>query len=356
MRRRTWAGLVAVVLLVGLSVAAYRKPVPYVTFSPGPTVNVLGTYEKKDIISVSGRKSYRDNGGLRLTTVVPSGPDKVKDKVSIPQLVIAWLDPDQSVYPRAAIYPESATKKSVEKASSDQMVSSQDAAVAAALRALQIPFSSGVQIAAVEKGGPADGKLEAGDVVVSIDGTEVDSLEGLTRLVRRQPIGSEVTFVVERKDAERTATLTTTTSTLDAQDSAVRVGIAPCCYEFPFEVDLNLAENIGGPSGGLMFALGIYDVLTPGSLTDGKVIAGTGEIDPQGRVGEIGGIQQKLVGAQDDGARLFLVPAANCAEALDGHYDPEKMRLVKVTTLKEAIADVQAWVKDPDAEMARCTR
>ncbi len=81
-----------------------------------------------------------------------------------------------------------------------------------------------------------------------------------------------------------------------------------------------------------MFATGIYDVLTPGSLTGGKAIAGTGEIDGEGKVGAIGGIQQKLVGAQDDGARLFLVPADNCAEALGGHYDPDKMRLVKVTT------------------------
>jgi PDZ domain-containing protein len=150
--------------------------------------------------------------------------------------------------------------------------------------------------------------------------------------------------------------LKTTTSTTDPESSAVRIGIAPCCYDFPFDVDLNLNENIGGPSGGLMFALGIYDLLTPGSLTGGKVIAGTGEIDAEGKVGEIGGIQQKLVGAQDDGARLFLVPAANCAAALGGHYDPDKLRLVKVTTLDEAIKDVKAWVKDPDAKMARCTK
>ena len=118
---------------------------------------------------------------------------------------------------------------------------------------------------------------------------------------------------------------------------------------------LNIDENIGGPSGGLMFALGIYDVLTPGSLTDGKVIAGTGEIDAQGKVGPIGGIQQKLVGAQDDGAELFLVPADNCAEALDGNYDPDKMRLVKVSTMEQALDEVQAWVKDPDAKLTRCT-
>ena len=86
------------------------------------------------------------------------------------------------------------------------------------------------------------------------------------------------------------------------------------------------------------------------------MIAGTGEIDAEGKVGEIGGIQQKLVGAQDDGARLFLVPAGNCAEALGGNYDPDRMRLVKVATLDEAIEDVQAWVEDPDAELPRCTR
>ena len=73
MRRRTWAGLLAVVLMVAMSVQAWREPVPYVTFAPGPTVNVLGKGSKDDIISVSGHRAYRDSGGLRLTTVIPSG-------------------------------------------------------------------------------------------------------------------------------------------------------------------------------------------------------------------------------------------------------------------------------------------
>jgi len=356
MKRATWAGLLAVVTVIGLFYFALLEPVPYVTFSPGPTVNVLGKYDKKDIITISGRQSYRDDGGLRLTTVIPSGPDKVEDKVSVLQLVTAWLDPDRSVYPRAAIYPETATKQSIKQESTAQMTSSQDDAVAAALGALDISFKTGVQVSQIEKGGPAEGKLRAGDIVLSVDGNEVRTLEPMTRYIRRQPVGSDVVFEVRRKDKVLERTLTTTTSTVEATDSAVRIGVEPCCHEFPFDVDLNLDENIGGPSGGLMFALGIYDVLTPGSLTDGKVIAGTGEIDDQGNVGQIGGIQQKLVGAQSDGARLFLVPAGNCAEALDGHYDPDKMRLVKVTTLEEALEDVKAWVKDPDAKMARCTR
>jgi PDZ domain-containing protein len=353
MRRRTWAGLLALVLVVGLSAQALRQPVPYVTFAPGPTVNVLGKTTKGDIITVSGHKSYRDKGGLRLVTVVPSGPD---EKVSIPQLITAWLDPDRAVYPREAIYPKAATRQSVKAESTQQMTSSQDLAVAAALGALDIPFTTGVQVAQVEKGGPADGKLKAGDQIVAVGGKKVSSLERLTGAIKPLPIGSDVTIEVKRKSKVLEEKLKTTTSTTDPESSAVRIGIAPCCYDFPFDVDLNLNENIGGPSGGLMFALGIYDLLTPGSLTGGKVIAGTGEIDAEGKVGEIGGIQQKLVGAQDDGARLFLVPAANCAAALGGHYDPDKLRLVKVTTLDEAIKDVKAWVKDPDAKMARCTK
>lgn len=354
--RGTRAGLLAVVLVVGLSAIALREPVPYVVFSPGPTVNVLGKYDDKFIISVSGRNSYRDDGGLRLTTVIPTGPDMDKDKVSIPEVITAWLDPDRAVYPREAIYPDTATQKSVRDESTAQMDSSQDDAVAAALRALDIPFTTGVRVAQVEKGGPADGKLEAGDVVLAVDGKSVQTLEALTRLIRARPIGTEVTLEVKRKTKVLERRLTTASSTVDKQDSAVRIGVEPCCYEFPFDVDLNIDESIGGPSGGLMFALGIYDVLTAGSLTDGKVIAGTGEIDAQGNVGGIGGIQQKLVGASADGARLFLVPSANCPEVVEGPTDPEKMRLVRVTTLEEAIGDVQAWAKDPDAKLARCAK
>ncbi|MBV9830799.1 MAG: signaling protein, partial [Marmoricola sp.] len=137
--------------------------------------------------------------------------------------------------------------------------------------------------------------------------------------------------------------------------SALLITIAPA-YKFPFGVKLNIDRNIGGPSGGLMFSMGVYDVLTPGSLTDEKTIAGTGEITPDGTVQPIGGIQQKLVAAQDAGAKLFLAPADNCAEALAGHFDPNKMRLVKVTKLSDALDDVHRWAKDHNAPLPRCTR
>ena len=352
MTRRTVAGLLAFALVAGLSFVAASRPVPYVTFAPGPTVNVLGTFEKHDIIEVSRRTVYKDSGGLRLTTVIPTGP---RDKVSIAELVLAWIDPNRAVYPYEAIYTTEDTQQSVRDQSSVQMVSSQDNAVAAALHALHIPYASAVKVAEVDKGGPADGKLEVGDLVVAVDGKKVGTLDELTAAIRPRPIGTTLKVKVNRQGKTLEEKITTVLSPADKKSSAVRVQIAPS-YHFPFDVALKLDQNIGGPSGGLMFAMGIYDVLTPGSLTDGKVIAGTGEIDAAGRVGEIGGIQQKLVGAQQDGAKLFLVPAANCAEALGGNYDPDKMRLVKVSTLDDAIKDVQAWVRDPHAKLARCTR
>jgi len=98
--------------------------------------------------------------------------------------------------------------------------------------------------------------------------------------------------------------------------------------------------DIGGPSAGMMFALGIIDKLTPLNLTGGKVIAGTGEITDGGQVEAIGGIQQKMVAARDAGATIFLAPASNCSD-VDGAV-PAGLRIVKVSTLTQAVDDLEA--------------
>ena len=188
-----------------------------------------------------------------------------------------------------------------------------------------------------------------------MDGKEVTTIEELTSAIQPKPVGSTVTLRVQRDGKELTRRIETVPSPQDRKKSAVRIQVAPS-YEFPFEVDLNISENIGGPSAGLMFALGIYDVLTPGSLTGGRVVAGTGEIDARGRVGPIGGIAQKVAGAQADDAELFLVPADNCAEALGANYDPDEIRLVRTTSFEQAKESLETWVEDPDADLPRCTR
>jgi PDZ domain-containing protein len=106
----------------------------------------------------------------------------------------------------------------------------------------------------------------------------------------------------------------------------------------PFTTTISL-ERIGGPSAGLMFTLGIIDKLTDGDLTNGRFIAGTGTIDPEGTVGPIGGVLLKLITARDAGATVFLVPADNCAEAIT--QIPDGLQLVKVATLDDAMTALQ---------------
>jgi len=353
--RRGVATLVAVAVAVVLGIIALQHPVGYTVFSPGPTVNVLGRSAGQQIIDVSGHKAYRDKGGLRLVTIYETG---IAQKVSLASALLAWVDPTRDVYPHDAVYQKQDTTSSVKQQSAQEMVSSQDSAVAAALRALHIKYTSAVGVSTVDEKGPSRGLVKKGDLILSVDGVRTATTTALVDRIRSLAPGSEARLVVRRDGQDKTVTVTTEalgTKGKTTKESRVGVLIAPS-YDFPFDVKLHLSDNIGGPSAGLMFSLGVYDVLTPGSLTDGKVIAGTGEIDSQGRVGEIGGIRQKMVGAQHDGARLFLVPAGNCAEALGGHYDSKRMRLVRVTTMESALAAIKAWTADPNAELPRCTR
>jgi PDZ domain-containing protein len=127
-----------------------------------------------------------------------------------------------------------------------------------------------------------------------------------------------------------------TIRTKAAEDGRAIVGITTRDdADYPFTVEISL-QDVGGPSAGLMFALGIVEKLTPGSLTDGAHVAGTGTIDDAGHVGAIGGITQKLIGARRAGATVFLVPPGNCAEALRNR--PDGLRLVKARTLSSTVA------------------
>jgi PDZ domain-containing protein len=134
-----------------------------------------------------------------------------------------------------------------------------------------------------------------------------------------------------------------------------RVGIVVGpSYEFPFDVSLNIDDRIGGPSAGLIFSLAVYDTLTPGSLTGGTAVAGTGTIAEDGTVGPIGGIQQKIIAAADSGAELFLVPPGNCESAAALGLDEEEMRLVKAPTMSSAVTSIKTYVEEPDAPLPSC--
>ncbi|GAA4735842.1 PDZ domain-containing protein [Nocardioides endophyticus] len=346
MTQRTLAGLLAVPLLLALWVAAAFESLPYVTYNPGLTVNVLGDNDEgKPIIQIEGKPTYTDDGQLRMTTVFVSQRDAHNHLF---ELMKSWLSPESAVYPKAAIYPDGGTVEEDKQEGQAEMTSSQDAATAAALTELGYDVTEAV-VAGVDKGSPADGTLQTGDVVLAVDGTEVANSDELVDAVKSADAGVPIEFDVRRKGKD--LQLSVAPREVDGR-AQVGIQVGTQTTDFPVDVTIGIDPAIGGPSAGLMFSLGIYDTLTKGSLTDGRTIAGTGTIDAAGVVGPIGGIQQKIVGARDAGAELFLVPPDNCDEALEAPN--EDMRLVEAPTTHSALDSIKKWVADPDAKLPTC--
>lgn len=324
MSRRTLTSLLAFGLAALLVLAGFTVQVPYVLLSGGPTFNTIGEVDGVPVITITGRQTFEDTDGrLDLTTV------NVDRSLTLWEAMQGWVRTDQAVVPRELLYPPGKTDDQVQAENAAQMVTSQSAAKTAALLELGIPVT--VTVGEVSKDGPANGVLEAGDDLVSVDGTPVTSPQQLRELIGQVAPGDTVSVVVAEDGVERTEKLVTQASAEDPPRPLI--GIVPAVTEYPFTIDISL-ENVGGPSAGMMFALGIIDKLTPGSLADGRYVAGTGELDDQGRVGPIGGIEQKLAEAGKKGVDVFLVPADNCSAAVKNA--PEKVELVEVATLSQA--------------------
>ena len=323
-------------MLAALVVAAVVS-VPYVALTPGPTLNTLGKPSGADLIQISGHRTYPTSGHLNLVTVSYSGGPGTD--FNIFSALRAWLTPDDAVVPESEIYSSGQTQQQVVQQDTQEMLGSQQDATAAALCYLKIGFTTVNPVAATVKGTPAYGVLRKGDDITAVDGTPVDCHHNVVTMIRDRKPGSKITLTVLRNGASRNFTLATKDV---GGEPVVGVELSAPTYEFPFKVKINLPD-IGGPSAGLMFALGIIDKLTPDNLTGGRFIAGTGEIDPTGQIQPIGGIQQKMAGARQAGATIFLSPASNCANTTGAV--PSGLRLVKVSTLAQAVSDLQAIKK-----------
>jgi Lon-like protease len=321
--------LVGAVLVVVLTVLVGRATVPYVQLEPGPTYDTLGQDENgREIIVVSGAPVSKSNGQLRFVTV------GVQPRLTLLQALIGWWRDDEAVVPRELIYPPDQSEKEVEKRNAEDFANSGTAAEAAALA--ELGYKMQISVKSVADNSPASGKLQAGDVIESVDGVAVDAAEKLLQEIRGKPVGTKLAFGVVRKGDK----LTVQISTVAGEDGVPRVGFTPeLTSSAPFTLDIPI-DNIGGPSAGLMLALGIVDKIKSEDLTGGKVIAGTGTIDAAGAVGAIGGVPQKLVAAREAGAIFFLTPKDNCAEAV-ANAQPG-LPLVRVGSLDEALTALEA--------------
>ncbi|MEJ7635757.1 PDZ domain-containing protein [Aeromicrobium sp.] len=348
--RRYTTLVVAAISLIVITCVAWLVPVPYVTLKPGPAIDTLGKFEDKPVFTFGKDvKTYPTSGSLDFTTVSVTRPD---GRVSLVGAMTAFFDPDVAVVPKTQVYPEDETAEQSSAASAAQLLGSKDSSRVAALRAAGYTVTGRASVAGLVKGGAAAKLLKVGDIVTAVDGSKVATPDAAVKGVGAHRPGETVSLTIERKGETKDVPIVTRA---DPKDKAIpRIGVTlGVKYRFPFKIDNTVGSSIGGPSAGSMFALAIYDKLTAGQLTGGKRIAGTGEIGPDGTVGPIGGVRQKMAGASDDGATIFLVPAANCAEAVDG--DDHGLKLVKVTKLSDAISSLEALATNPKASVPSCS-
>jgi PDZ domain-containing protein len=329
--------LVAGVLFLMLFLVALFMPVPYVILGPGPTLNTLGTDDQgRQIITIKGRAVNQTTGHLNLTTV-----GITPNRVTAVQALMGWLQSDRVVVPRAAYFPPGESEEQVNQRDAQQFADSQSTATAAAFCELGYPKGLGV-VGVLENSG-AQGMLKPFDEILQVDGQTIADQAALAKLLATKQPGQTASIVVSRAGVRKTFRVPLSKPADGRSGAAIGITVSTGCFA-PFQVDLGLADQIGGPSAGLMFALGIIDKVGSSNLTNGRFIAGTGEIRADGTVAPIGGIQLKMIAARRAGATVFLAPADNCKDvsgAVPGGLD-----VVKVSNLHEAVQDLGALEKN----------
>lgn len=328
MRQRGQTVLVGAVLVILCSVLVAQAPVPYVSLQPGQTYDTLGVdASQQEIIVIDGTETSESAGQLRFLTV------GVVSELTLFEAVAGWLSGEDAVVPREVVYPPNETREQTDERNAADFANSLSSAQIAALRHLGYPPVVAVKEVLPES--PNADLLQAGDVINAVDGAPVPTPDDLLDAIRAKPAGSTLTFELTRDGEPVTVQVVTT----EGEDGVPRVGFAPeVRSSAPFTISIPI-EGIGGPSAGLMMALGIIDKLEPEDLTGGRIIAGTGTIDNDGRVGPIGGVPQKIIGAVDAGATVFLTPSENCAEAVSNAVSG--LLLVEVDTLETALTALE---------------
>ena len=320
------------IAVTALVLASLFLPSPFVILSPGNPQNILGS-----AITITGTKSYPTTGKLSVTSVMVTDPDSYITGFDV---LYGWFDKNRAVLPRVEVYPEGESAADSMKNGAEEMSGSQTNATAAALNYLGYKSTSKLVITEVNDQTNANKLLYKSDIVLSVDDKKFESASEIMRYLDQKQPGDLVSIKVLRSERE----IITKQIKLSARDDGsafIGVNIQQN-FNFPFQVKIQLAET-GGPSGGLVFALGVVEKLTPADLIRGRNIAGTGTITADGQVGPIGGIAEKIIGAKKDGVKIFLAPIENCTDIknkdqLTNSGSKNDMKIVPVATLTEAIS------------------
>ncbi|RNI21084.1 YlbL family protein [Flexivirga caeni] len=322
--------VIAIVVIVAIA-ALNLIHVPKVILRPGPVTNTLGTAGGKPVIEISGARTYPATGSLDFTTVSMAGGPQY------PVSIMEWLkakyfDDDAEIDPESMWFQKGVTSQQVQQQSTSEMTNSQQTAEVVAMRAAGVTVPETITVVELQQGAPATGKLLPKDQLVTVNGAKVTDLTSISTAMSKVHAGAVVPVTVMR--GGKRVDLRVPTGKGQDGGAVFGIAIAPS-YKFPYQVKVN-AGNVGGPSAGTMFTLAIYDLLTSGSLTGGKKIAGTGTMSEDGSVGPIGGIRQKMLGAKRAGAQFFLAPVSDCQEAV-GHI-PAGLTVIKINDFSDALA------------------
>lgn len=305
--------------------AAFVVPLPVVEYVPGTPTSI------PTLIELDGIETYELDGDVKLLTVL------LRQQPTMPALG-AVLSRDRSLVRYDEVYPPGTDRGEVLRLERERFARQFDIAVAvgAAAAGVETELVTEVVVVQVLPGSPASGNLAPGDVVIAVDGEPLASAEQLQAISRTGQEGDELTLTVRHAGEQRQVTLSLETfGGVTEPRLGVAIQTAVDEARLPFEVSLREGTRIGGPSAGLMTAVTVYDLLTPDDLLRGRLIAGTGSLDADGRVGPVGGIPAKLRAAAAEEAELVLVPAVQLDLALDSA--PDGLVVVGVDHLDEAL-------------------
>jgi len=328
-------GLLAIITIV--ITGSSFVPSGYVIERPGEVRDVLGTVEVDGspvaVIDIPSQQTYPTTGSLDMLTVSTLGnPDRTPTWLQVAQ---AWIDPTQEIVPVDEAFPGGETTEQSAEEAALQMEQSQQTAIAAALGATGYEYSTTVSVALVSADGPSAELLEAGDVITAVSAVPVDDPTSLRGAIAASGVDQPLTLTVTRKGVAVDVSVTPVLDQSDDPQPVIGI-VATTNFIFPFEVSIQQGD-IGGPSAGQVFALAIIDKLTPGPLVGDLAVAGTGTITADGYIGPIGGITQKLYGAERAGAHIFLAPASNCADIAASSV-PDGLDIYAVSTLADSLA------------------
>ncbi len=329
-RRHMTAGMVAVgLLLLGfLMILAAGIRVPYLATSPGPVTEV------HSIIEIAGAESFESEGELYFLTI-----SRPTQSLTLLELFEAWRDPAVDIVERDLVLAPGQTSDERRLQNLEQMMSSQQIAAAVALDRLGYEvgvLGTGALVAEVLEGSGGFGIVEVDDIVVAVEGEEVQFVDELINAVRARQVGDTIGLTVSRQNELQDVKVVLGESETDAGLPVIGISVANAgsAFDFPFEVIIN-AGAVGGSSAGMMLTLAVYNTLTEDDITKGHRIAGTGTMSTDGSVGRIGGIKQKTFAAIGQGAEYLLVP--------DGDFDGAfaaadgKIEVIAVSTVDEAL-------------------